>query len=183
MLLTALKPNQSYPMSVKFSIQDETDSLVPAVTMMSPTEMPCPTLPQLERLHQAIETSGIPQLDLAAHTAHHFCRGMYARELRVPAGHVVVGKMHASENFFLLVSGDVTISTNDGVRRLRGPVLAVTKPGDKRVCFAHTDVIMFNFHTRADEAEDLKILEARYVVPREEEHRALEYLTERKLLT
>lgn len=144
--------------------------------------MPCPTLPQLDRLHRALETSDVPKLDLDAHTAHHFCRGMYARELRIPAGYVVVGKMHASENFFLLVSGEVTISTRDGMRRLTGPVLAVTKPGDKRVAYAHTDVIMFNFHTRADDAEDIEILESRYVVPQEEEHRALAYLTERRLI-
>lgn len=177
-MLAMAKTNPSPPLLRSLKIQDETASMVPAVTTISPTEMPRPTLPQLDRLHQAIETSGIPRLDLAAHTAHHFCRGMYARELRVPAGYVVVGKMHASENFFLLVSGECSISTNDGIRRLRGPVLAVTKPGDKRVCFAHTDVVMFNFHTRTDEAEDIKVLEARYVVPREEEHRALEWLAD-----
>lgn len=145
--------------------------------------MPTPTIAQLDRLHSALESSNAPLLDIDAHTAHHFCKGLYARELRIPAGYVVVGKMHASENFFLIMSGDVTVSTATGMRRVQGPLLAVTKPGDKRVAYAHTDTIMFNFHTRADEVEDPELLEARYIVPRAEEHRALEYLSERKLLT
>ena len=164
-------------------VVDQTQVLVPPTPLMSPERMPSPTLAQLDRLHDAIAASGLEQLDVDAHTAHHFCKGLYARELRIPAGYVVVGKMHASENFFLIVSGDVSISTRDGIRRVQGPLLAVTKPGDKRVAFAHTDTIMFNFDTRADEVEDPKLLETRYVVPRDEEHRALEYLFERRLLT
>jgi quercetin dioxygenase-like cupin family protein len=90
---------------------------------------------------------------------------MYARELLIPQGAVIVGKMHAKENLFLLAKGDMTVWTDQGVRRVQAPFMVVTKPGDKRVGYAHEDSITINFHANPDDEQDLTLLEARYIMP------------------
>lgn len=97
---------------------------------------------------------------------HHFCRGLYARELFVPKGCTLVGKKHAQQNFFLLLSGEMSVSMADGsIARIRAPFLCVTQPGDKRVGYAHEDSVCINFHPNPDDEQDLNVLEARYITP------------------
>ena len=105
------------------------------------------------------------RLDVDALTSHHFCAGMYARELRIPAGAVMVGKVHAQQNFFVLVKGAITLATPDGPVTIRAPYMVVTQPGDKRAVFAHEDSICMNFHPNPDDEQDLAVLEQRYITP------------------
>lgn len=129
---------------------------------------PIPSLDQIQSLQNAIANE-LDCYDIEELTTHHFCEGMYARELFIPAGTVLVGKMHAKENFFVLMRGDMTILTPNGVRRVKAPFMVVTKPGDKRVGYAHEDSVTFNFHPNEDDQQDLKLLEARYIVPGDKE--------------
>lgn len=124
----------------------------------------CPTLEQIQRLEAAIPLA-LPSYDIDKLTTHHFCPGMYARRLDIPKYGVIVGKTHASHNFFLLASGTMTVSTDAGMQRITAPFLAVSKPGDKRVAYAHEDCISFNFHVNPDDEQDMILLEQRYVLP------------------
>lgn len=124
------------------------------------------SLPQKQKLEAAIKAE-LPCYDLDRLTAHHFCEGQYARELFIPQGAVIVGKMHAKENFFLLAMGELAMLTPDGVRLIRAPYLAVTKPGDKRAAYAIEDTICYNFHLNGDNERDMEALERRYIVPAE----------------
>lgn len=123
-----------------------------------------PTLDQIRRLEAAIPLA-LETYDIDSLTRHHFCEGMYVRELTIPAGGVIVGKMHAKENVFLLAKGDMTVWTEQGVRRVQAPFLVVTKPGDKRVGYAHEESITMNFHANHDDERDLEVLESRYILP------------------
>lgn len=106
------------------------------------------------------------QLNEADYTSHHFCAGMYARQLCVPKGATIVGKQHAKQNFFVLVAGEMSVSTADGsIVRIRAPFMCVTQPGDKRVGYAHEDSICINFHPNPDDETDMEVLEARYILP------------------
>jgi quercetin dioxygenase-like cupin family protein len=89
---------------------------------------------------------------------------MYVRQLFLPKGTRLVGKMHAQENFFLLLSGDMTIWSTEGRKRVGAGFMAVTKPGDKRVGYAHEDSVCLNFHPNPDDETDLILLEQRYIV-------------------
>ena len=124
------------------------------------------SLNKVQKLERSIKKE-LPCYDLEQLTAHTFCEGMYARELFIPAGAVIVGKMHAKENFFLLAMGELSMLTSDGIKVIRGPHLAVTKPGDKRVAYANTDAICYNFHLNDDDERDMQVLEQRYIVPAE----------------
>lgn len=127
-------------------------------------DSPAPTLDQIRRLEAAIPQT-LDTYDIDSLTTHHFCEGLYARELVIPEGGVIVGKMHAKENLFLLAKGDMTVWTEHGVRRVQAPFMVKTKPGDKRVGYAHTESITINFHANPDDETDLTLLESRYVMP------------------
>ena len=114
----------------------------------------------IRRMPEALSQEQIDSL-----TAHHFCGGLYARELFIPAGMTVVGKQHAQQNFFLLIQGELILATPDGPKTVHAPFMAVTQPGDKRAVYAVTDCICLNIHPNADDEQDIAVLESRYITP------------------
>jgi len=101
------------------------------------------------------EVSKFPQYEPV--TTHTFHAGMYCREVFREAGVLVVGKVHKKEHFYLIVSGTVAITTDDGAQEVTGPKLLCSKPGTKRAVYAVTDALCMTFHvvtaTTIDDAE------------------------------
>jgi hypothetical protein len=101
------------------------------------------------------EISKLPQYE--PETKHTFHAGMYCREVFRHAGVLVVGKVHKKEHFYLIVSGTVAITTDEGVQEITGPTLLCSKPGTKRAVYALTDALCMTFHvvesTTVEEAE------------------------------
>lgn len=122
-----------------------------------------PTLDQMRELERYIKDEGL-HVDPALFTFHKFCPGLYVREIYVPAGFVVVGKMHTGYSFFMIVQGEATVWTTMGMKRVKAPFLTVTGPGDKRVGYAHENTIAISFYANPDNEDDLEVLEARYTV-------------------
>jgi hypothetical protein len=79
-------------------------------------------------------------------TEHMFHGGMYCRQVWRPAGCTIVGKIHKKEHFYLIVSGTVAITTDEGVKSVTGPTLLCSKPGTKRAVYAETDALCMTFH-------------------------------------
>lgn len=79
-------------------------------------------------------------------TKHYFHGGMYCREVFRHAGVLVVGAVHKKEHLYLIVSGTVSITTDDGAQKITGPHLFLSKPGTKRAVYAETDAICMTFH-------------------------------------
>lgn len=77
-----------------------------------------------------------PQVDLQ--TEHKLSGGMYARTIFIPAGTVLTGATHKRDHINVMV-GDITVSTDEGMRRLTGFNVLETKAGMKRCGFAHAD--------------------------------------------
>lgn len=90
------------------------------------------------------EVSKLPQYE--PETKHYFHGGMYCREVFRHAGVLVVGKVHKKEHFYLIVSGTVAITTDDGVERITGPKLIKSSVGTKRAVYAETDALCMTFH-------------------------------------
>lgn len=88
--------------------------------------------------------SQLPQYE--PETKHTFHAGMYCREVWRPAGVIIVGKVHKKEHFYLVVSGTVAITTDEGVKSVTGPTLLCSKPGTKRAVYAETDALCMTFH-------------------------------------
>jgi hypothetical protein len=105
------------------------------------------------------EVSKLPQYE--PETKHYFHGGMYCREVFRHAGVLVVGAVHKKEHFYLIVSGTVAITTDDGVQEVTGPHLFSSKPGTKRAVYAVTDTLCMTFH--AIEAKTVEEAEAELV--------------------
>ena len=102
------------------------------------------------------EVSKLPQYE--PQTKHTFHGGMYCREVWRPAGVLVIGKVHKKEHFYLVASGTLAITTDDGVQEVTGPHLLCSKPGTKRAVYAHTDAVCMTFHrVESDNVEDAEI--------------------------
>jgi quercetin dioxygenase-like cupin family protein len=99
-------------------------------------------VPLVEKLQE--EISKFPQYEPP--TEHIFHGGMYCRQVWRPAGCVIVGKVHKKEHFYMVVSGTVSVTTDDGVQTLTAPALLCSKPGTKRAVFAETDAICMTIH-------------------------------------
>jgi hypothetical protein len=97
---------------------------------------------QVERLQATM--MDMPQYE--PETTHTFHGGMYCREVFRHADVLVVGKVHKKEHFYLIVSGTVVITTDDGVQEVTGPKLLCSKPGTKRAVYAVTDALCMTFH-------------------------------------
>lgn len=79
-------------------------------------------------------------------TEHIFHGGMYCRQVWRPAGCLIVGKVHKKEHFYMVVSGTVRVTTDDGAQTVTGPFLLCSKPGAKRAVFAETDALCITIH-------------------------------------
>jgi hypothetical protein len=79
-------------------------------------------------------------------TEHLFHGGMYCRQVWQPAGCLVIGKVHKKEHFYMVVSGTVAVTTDEGVQVLTGPYLLCSKLGTKRAIYAETDVLYMTLH-------------------------------------
>ena len=103
-----------------------------------------------------VEVSKLPQYE--PKTKHYFHGGMYCREVFRHADVLIVGKVHKKEHFYLVVSGSLAITTDDGVQEITGPHLLCSKPGTKRAVYALTDAICMTFHrVESDNVEDAEV--------------------------
>lgn len=91
---------------------------------------------KLERLDDAL--AAIPQTELPI--THRFARGVYAREMLIPAGTVLTGRIHKFSQINILLRGEISVLTEHGIQRLKAPYVIESPPGTKRAGYAHTDV-------------------------------------------
>ena len=112
-----------------------------------------------------------PQLDLPP--VHIFSKGIYARELFIPKGTILVGKIHRYECLNILSQGEITVLTEIGAKRVKAPYTVVSPPETKRVGYAHEDCVWTTIHatdeTDLDKLEDELILKDYPSLPTETE--------------
>lgn len=96
---------------------------------------------------------------------HRFTPGLYVREIFIPAGTLLTSKIHKTEHPFVISQGVISVWSEDrGVEHLYAPHTGITKPGTRRVLYAHTDTVWTTFHP--SEETDVGTLEAQLIEPR-----------------
>jgi hypothetical protein len=89
---------------------------------------------------------------------HHFSKDVYAREMVVPKGTMLVGKIHKHQNLNILSQGEVSILSIDGSLRVKAPYTFVGSPGSKRLFYMHEDTVWTTIHgtneTNVDKIEE-----------------------------
>ena len=99
------------------------------------------------RLQDAIVYGGLDVGPAACPVQHHFAPGAYGREMTIPAGLVVVGKIHKHAHINVISTGRVQVFTEqDGVLELAAPCTFVSSPGTKRVVHVLEETVWTTVH-------------------------------------
>ena len=77
---------------------------------------------------------------------HYFAPGVYAREMWMPAGCLITGKIHMTEHLNMLSQGKVSVSNSGTSRTLSAPHTFVSPVGTKRAIYAHEDSTWTTIH-------------------------------------
>ena len=101
---------------------------------------------------------------------HTFSDGIYVREMFIPKGMMLVGKIIKQTHHIFLMSGKIAIITEEGEKIMEGPCSIVAKGGTKRVGYALTDVVWINVHPNTTDTQDLDKLEKEVIAEDYEEH-------------
>lgn len=110
---------------------------------------------------------------------HHFSLDVYAREMFIPKGTVLTGKIHKFENLNIMSKGELSILMEDGsVKRVKAPFTVVSPPGTRRVAYAHEDTIWTTIH--GTPLTDLEEIESKFVAQNDGEF--LAFVEAQKLL-
>lgn len=78
---------------------------------------------------------------------HSFAEGVYVREIFIPKGHILTGKIHKHSHPNFLMSGEVIVVTEErGREHLKAPLSMISAPGTKRAVIALEDTVWITVH-------------------------------------
>lgn len=120
-----------------------------------------PSRAKIEALE--MEVAKLPQV--AIKPVHYLADGLYAREITIPAGTVLTGRVHKQEHINVLSKGEITVWTEDGMRRISAPYTFVSRPGTKRAGYAHAESVWTTIHANPTAETDIQALEALFTEP------------------
>jgi hypothetical protein len=107
---------------------------------------------RIEQLEDAILKA--PQVDLQTKQA--LSGKVYARTILIPAGTVLTGATHKKDHINI-VCGDITVTTDEGPKRIIGYHVIETKAGSKRAGVAHADTMWTTVcHTELTDSEAIE---------------------------
>lgn len=103
----------------------------------------------------ATELSKLPQGD--APVTHRFAPGVYLREIGMKADSIVIGRVHKTRHFNVLLTGACLIRHADGrVEELRAPMTFVSEAGVQKVLYILEDMQWQTIHP-TDETDLVKL--------------------------
>lgn len=106
----------------------------------------------------------LPQVDMPVE--HAFCSGLYARTMRLVAGHAYTGAVHKGECFFVVRSGSLaTYAGEEAAKVLEPGDMHVVPDGSKRAVVALTDCVVTTFHANPTGETDPVVLWEIYTKP------------------
>jgi hypothetical protein len=109
----------------------------------------------------------LPRVELPV--THRFTKGMYIREIQIPAGTMLTSMTHKTEHPFVISEGAIKVtSDNEGSVIYEAPHTGITKPNTRRALHALTDVVWTTFHV-TDETDVEKICE-QILEPQDNKH-------------
>ena len=97
---------------------------------------------------------------------HHFAPNVYMRQMDAEAGTIVVSKMHRTEHMNILLTGSLTVATENGIEFIQAPAVIKSMPGTKRIGYFHEDTSWITVHPTT--STDLDEIEKQVIVPEHE---------------
>lgn len=99
---------------------------------------------------------------------HYFLNGLYCREMFIPRGSVATGKIHKHPCLTIISKGDISLLTEEGIKRIVAPFSLESGAGIKRAVFAYQDTILTTYHKTNE--TDIAALERLLVVDTYDEY-------------
>ncbi len=109
----------------------------------------------------------------------YFSHGLYARELFIPKGITLVGKLHKYPQMNILSKGSLKVSVDGEIRLLEAPAVICSPAGTKRIAYALEDTVWVTIH--ATDEIDVDKIEQQFIAQTEQEY--LDFCRDQRLLT
>lgn len=110
-------------------------------------------------------------------TKHYWVPGVYIREIFMPKGTILTGKIHKYPQFHVITKGDLSVLIDGEMVRLKAPINIMSPAGAKRLAIANEDTIWLMVHGTYE--TDLRIIEKIFTCDTEKEY--LDFVAEEKL--
>ena len=114
----------------------------------------------------ALERSMEQMEPASLETNHYFAHGTYTRELHLPAGTILTGKIHRHSCINIIPKGKILVLTDEGEYTIEAPYTFVSGPNVKKAGAVIEDTIWLNVHPW-DGDSDLDQIEQELIVPME----------------
>lgn len=116
-----------------------------------------------EAMKEIPESYGMAQFN-EGRVKHHFGTGVYGRELFIPAGNVIVSRIHKGKTLNVIAKGVISvIDPETGYKTYTAPHVFVSSPMTKRIVIAHEDTLWITSHENINDSEDLEEIENRII--------------------
>src|ERR1051326_1563359 len=106
----------------------------------------------------------MPEQMIHIEPKNYFANGLYAREIFIPKGTTLTGKIHKTEHLCVLSLGEVRVITEEGMKTIVASTVIKSLPGTKRVLHALEDSVWINFHANPTNEHDLSKIDELFVV-------------------
>lgn len=91
------------------------------------------------------ELGKLPQVEMPL--LHRFTPGLYTRQITMPAGSVVISRVHKTTHPFVISKGRCSVwSEEHGVQELAAPYCGITTPATRRILVMHEETVWTTFH-------------------------------------
>ena len=117
-----------------------------------------------EQLEKGIESGDMQSAEI--NVVDYFAPGVYMRQMNAKAGTLMVSKMHRTEHRNILLTGSLTVATENGIELLTAPLVIKSMPGTKRIGYFHEDSSWITVHPTGE--TDLELIEQQVIVPDDE---------------
>lgn len=118
---------------------------------------------QISQLAQAVlGIGGTTDTGSICPVKHRFAPGLYCREIFIPKGALIVGKIHATSHFNTILQGECKVITTTEKKHIKAPDTWITEAGEQKAVYALEDVIWQTYHVT--DSTDLKEIEAQVIV-------------------
>ena len=117
-----------------------------------------------EQLEKGIESGDMQSAEI--NVVDYFAPGVYMRQMNAKAGTLMVSKMHRTEHMNILLTGSLTVATENGIELLTAPLVIKSMPGTKRIGYFHEDSSWITVHPTGE--TDLELIEQQVIVPDDE---------------
>ena len=109
---------------------------------------------------------------------HTFADEIYVRQMGMDKGSSVIGAIHNHEHVWFLLTGHISVATEDVIEDYIAPCYVVSTPGTKRVIHANEDSIFVNIHKNPSNTHNIEELENEIVSRDYKEYE--EYINKKK---